>query len=109
MNFKIAKALDELVPTTSNSPACGVGTVTQGLQSYLQAKHEVQDPHTCQMLMDDVRIVVETGVDGVDVVIGTSSFLRKHSYGKDMTYIKNTAIEVIKLCQVQGYRNQIFQ
>ncbi|MCJ1288625.1 Saccharopine dehydrogenase [Xylographa carneopallida] len=45
--------------------------------------------------MDDARIAVETGVDGVDVVIGTSSYLREHSHGKDMTYIKNTAIEVI--------------
>ncbi|KAA6415212.1 MAG: homocitrate synthase [Lasallia pustulata] len=46
--------------------------------------------------MDDARIAVETGVDGVDVVIGTSSYLREHSHGKDMTYIRNTAIEVIE-------------
>lgn len=46
--------------------------------------------------MDDARIAVETGVDGVDVVIGTSSFLREHSHGKDMTYILKTAIEVIE-------------
>jgi isopropylmalate/homocitrate/citramalate synthase len=45
--------------------------------------------------MDDARIAVETGVDGVDVVIGTSSYLMEHSHGKDMTYITNTAIEVI--------------
>lgn len=37
--------------------------------------------------MDDARLAVETGVDGVDVVIGTSSFLREHSHGKDMTWI----------------------
>jgi homocitrate synthase len=30
-----------------------------------------------------------------DVVIGTSSYLMEHSHGKDMTYITNTAIEVI--------------
>ncbi|KAI5855888.1 HMGL-like-domain-containing protein [Tricharina praecox] len=46
--------------------------------------------------MDDARIAVETGVDGVDVVIGTSSFLREHSHGKDMAYIHRTAIEVIE-------------
>ena len=45
--------------------------------------------------MDDARIAVETGVDGVDVVIGTSSFLREFSHGKDMTYITKAAIEVI--------------
>jgi len=37
-----------------------------------------------------------TGVDGVDVVIGTSSFLREFSHGKDMAYITKTAIEVIE-------------
>ena len=42
--------------------------------------------------MDDARIAVETGVDGVDVVIGTSSFLREHSHGKDMTYILKVTI-----------------
>jgi homocitrate synthase len=36
------------------------------------------------------------GVDGVDVVIGTSSFLREFSHGKDMNYITKTAIEVIE-------------
>lgn len=46
--------------------------------------------------MDDARIAVETGVDGVDVVIGTSSFLREHSHGKDMAYITKTAKEVIE-------------
>lgn len=38
--------------------------------------------------MDDVKVACDTGVDGVDVVIGTSSFLREHSHGKDMEYIK---------------------
>ncbi|KAJ9648887.1 homocitrate synthase lys21 [Coniosporium tulheliwenetii] len=52
--------------------------------------------------MDDARIAVETGVDGVDVVIGTSAHLREHSHGKDMTYIKNTAIEVIEFVKSKG-------
>ncbi|MCJ1263679.1 Saccharopine dehydrogenase, partial [Lobaria immixta] len=51
--------------------------------------------------MDDARVAVETGVDGVDVVIGTSSFLREHSHGKDMTYIKNTAVEVIEFVKTK--------
>ncbi|TGZ79771.1 homocitrate synthase [Ascodesmis nigricans] len=52
--------------------------------------------------MDDARIAVETGVDGVDVVIGTSSFLREHSHGKDMAYIHKTAIEVIEFVKSKG-------
>lgn len=34
-------------------------------------------------------------IQSSDVVIGTSSYLMEHSHGKDMTYITNTAIEVI--------------
>ena len=45
--------------------------------------------------MEDARLAVESGVDGVDVVIGTSSFLQNHSHGKDMAYITKSAIEVI--------------
>ncbi|CEI62592.1 unnamed protein product [Fusarium venenatum] len=46
--------------------------------------------------MEDAKVAVETGVDGVDVVIGTSQYLREHSHGKDMAYIKESAIEVIR-------------
>ena len=52
--------------------------------------------------MRDARIAVETGVDGLDVVIGTSSFLREHSHGKDMAYIEKTAIEVIEYIKSKG-------
>ncbi|OUM55022.1 hypothetical protein BVG19_g4497 [[Candida] boidinii] len=52
--------------------------------------------------MDDARIAVETGVDGVDVVIGTSQFLRKYSHGKDMSYITKSAIEVIEFVKSKG-------
>lgn len=52
--------------------------------------------------MEDAKLAVSTGVDGVDVVIGTSSFLREHSHGKDMDYITRTAIEVIDYIKSQG-------
>lgn len=42
------------------------------------------------------------GVDGVDVVIGASSFLRKYSHGKDITYIIKTAVEVIEFVKSKG-------
>ncbi|KAI4163947.1 MAG: hypothetical protein LQ342_002444 [Letrouitia transgressa] len=56
---------------------------------------------------DPLRVLLtilacETGVDGVDVVIGTSSYLREHSHGKDMTSIRTTAIEVINYVKSQG-------
>jgi homocitrate synthase len=52
--------------------------------------------------MSDAKLAVETGVDGVDVVIGTSSFLMKDSHGKDMAYIEKTAIEVIEFVKSKG-------
>lgn len=52
--------------------------------------------------MDDARLAVETGVDGVDVVIGTSQFLRQYSHGKDMAYIAKSAIEVIEFVKSKG-------
>lgn len=52
--------------------------------------------------MDDARVAVETGVDGVDVVIGTSQFLRQYSHGKDMAYITNSAMEVIEFVKSKG-------
>ncbi|EEB09480.2 homocitrate synthase [Schizosaccharomyces japonicus yFS275] len=52
--------------------------------------------------MDDARVAVETGVDGVDVVIGTSQYLRKYSHGKDMAYITESAMEVIEFVKSKG-------
>ncbi|EON67906.1 homocitrate synthase, mitochondrial [Coniosporium apollinis CBS 100218] len=51
--------------------------------------------------MDDARIAVRTHALA-QVVIGTSAHLREHSHGKDMTYIKNTAIEVIEFVKSKG-------
>ncbi len=52
--------------------------------------------------MDDVKIAVDTGVDGVDVVIGTSSYLREFSHGKSMDQIVDLAQEVISWLLTQG-------
>lgn len=52
--------------------------------------------------MDDARIAVETGVDGLDLVIGTSHFLREYSHGKSMAKITETALEVIEFVKSKG-------
>lgn len=46
--------------------------------------------------MEDAKVACSTGVDGVDLVIGTSSFLREFSHGKSMAVIQKTALEVIE-------------
>lgn len=52
--------------------------------------------------MEDAKIAIETGVDGLDVVFGTSSHLREFSHGKDIDYIIESATEVIEYVKAQG-------
>ncbi|MBK6327103.1 MAG: homocitrate synthase [Chloroflexi bacterium] len=50
----------------------------------------------------DAKRAVDTGVDGVDVVIGTSSYLRDFSHGKDIEQIIDMAQEVVAYLLSQG-------
>ena len=52
--------------------------------------------------MDDARLAVETGVDGVNMMFGTSELLRRHSHGKDLTQILERALEVIAFLRKAG-------
>ncbi|KAL1305170.1 hypothetical protein AAFC00_002092 [Neodothiora populina] len=101
--IKIAKALDEFgVDCIELTSPCASEQSRLDCEAIckLGLKAKILTHVRCHM--DDVKVAVETGVDGVDVVIGTSSFLREHSHGKDMTYIKNTAIEVIQFVKSKG-------
>ncbi|MEJ2748553.1 MAG: homocitrate synthase [Anaerolineae bacterium] len=52
--------------------------------------------------LGDAKRAVDTGVDGVDVVIGTSSYLRQFSHGKSIETIIELAQEVITYLQGQN-------
>lgn len=52
--------------------------------------------------LDDAKRAVDTGVDGVDVVIGTSSYLREFSHGKSIEEIIDMAREVVAYLKSQG-------
>lgn len=52
--------------------------------------------------MDDARMAVDTGVDGIDILFGTSSILREFSHGKDIPAIVESAQEVIQYIQSHG-------
>ena len=52
--------------------------------------------------MEDARIAVETGVDGIDVLFGTSSLLRQFSHGRDVAQIIESATEVIEFIKGHG-------
>jgi homocitrate synthase len=52
--------------------------------------------------MDDAKVAVETCVDGIDILFGTSSFLREFSHGKSVDQIIEQAREVITFIQDHG-------
>lgn len=52
--------------------------------------------------LEDAKRAVDTGVDGVDVVIGTSSYLREFSHGKEIDEIIDLAQEVVSYLLSQG-------
>eukprot|EP00808_Paulinella_micropora_P002698 g3664.t1 len=52
--------------------------------------------------MEDVKLAVETGVDGVNIYMATSAILRQHSHGKGIDEIIQIANEVIKYAQQHG-------
>lgn len=101
--IKIAKALDdfgvEYIELTSPAASEQSRSDCEAICK-LGLKAKILTHVRCHM--DDARIAVETGVDGLDVVIGTSSYLREFSHGKDMDYIIKQATEVITFIQSKG-------
>ncbi|KAI8642106.1 homocitrate synthase, partial [Parasitella parasitica] len=103
MKVEIAKALDsvgvdylELTSPAASEQSRNDCTVI----SNLGLKAKILTHVRCHM--DDAKLAIDTGVDGLDVVIGTSSFLREFSHGKDMDYITKQAIEVITYIKSKG-------
>ncbi|KAJ3202577.1 hypothetical protein HDU67_000425, partial [Dinochytrium kinnereticum] len=101
--IKIAKALDdfgvEYIEITSPAASEKSRADCEAICK-LGLKAKILTHVRCHM--DDARIAVETGVDGLDVVIGTSSYLREFSHGKDIDYIIKQATEVITFIKSKG-------
>lgn len=101
--IKIAKALDEFgvdyieltSPAASEQSRLDCVAICQ-----LGLKAKILTHVRCDMR--DAQLAVDTGVNGLDIVIGTSSFLREHSHGKDMVYITKAALEVIEFVKSKG-------
>src|SRR6266581_1965748 len=52
--------------------------------------------------LDDARLAIDTGADGIDVLFGTSSAMRAFSHGKSVDEIIETGTEVVRYIQAQG-------
>ena len=51
--------------------------------------------------MDDARLAVDCGVDGADVYIGTSTYMREYSHGKSLEQVIDIGQEVVAWLKAQ--------
>ena len=95
--IEIAKALDafgvEFIEVTTPIATPESRKAAETLSS-LGLKAKVITHTRCHM--DDARVAIETGVAGLDLLFGTSSYLREFSHGKSIAQIIETAREVIE-------------
>jgi homocitrate synthase len=52
--------------------------------------------------LEDARVALECGVDGVDILFGTSSQLRRFSHGREVDEIIDESLEVIRYVKSAG-------
>jgi homocitrate synthase len=52
--------------------------------------------------INDARVAVECGADGVDILFGTSSHLRRFGHGRDVERIIDESLEVIEFVRASG-------
>ncbi len=101
--IKIARALDsfgvEYIELTS--PAASPQSLEDcRVIAKLGLKTKVLTHVRCAM--EDAKLALTTGVDGIDLLIGTSSMLRQFSHGKDIPTIIRIAREVVSFLLDKG-------
>jgi homocitrate synthase len=52
--------------------------------------------------MDEAKLAVDCGVDGVDIYIGTSAYMRQYSHGKSMMQIVEDGQRIVEWLKSQG-------
>jgi len=100
---EIAKALDEfgVEYIELTSPAASPQSL-RDCQTIAGLGLEARILTHVRCTLGDARLAVQTGVDGIDVVIGTSSVLREFSHGKDIPAILRMARDVVSYIRDQG-------
>lgn len=101
---EIAKMLDEFgveyIELTSPAASAQSLADCQKVSSLGLKKAKVLTHVRCTM--EDAKLAIESGADGIDLVFGTSSVLREFSHGKDIDYIIKKANEVISYVKEHG-------
>jgi homocitrate synthase len=102
----IAQMLDELGVEylEVTSPAASPGSLRDcETIAKLGLKAKILTHTRCAI--EDARLAIDTGVDGIDVLFGTSSLLREFSHGKEIPEIIESAIEVVEF--IKGHHLEV--
>jgi len=101
--LEIARALDDF-----GIDFIEVTSPVASPRSFKDAQAIAKMPRRCKVLthvrcdLEDAKKAIDTGVDGVDILFGTSSYLRQFSHGKDIEQIIQTALVVIDYIKSQN-------
>ncbi len=100
--IEIARILDELgVEYLELTSPCASPASFNDCREIAKLKLNAKILTHIRCTMDDARKAVDTGADGIDVVIGTSSYLREFGHGKSIDQILELANEVIAWLKTQ--------
>jgi len=100
---RIARALDEfgVEYIELTSPAASPQSLEDAKTiAKLGLKAKVLTHIRCHL--DDAKLALDTGVSGVDLVIGTSSFLREFSHGMAMSQVIDRSVQVLAWLREQA-------
>jgi len=100
--IEIAHALDEFgVEFLELSSPCASEQSNADVRAIVKERLYARTLTHIRCTREDAQIALDTGVHGLDVVIGTSPALRKHSHGKSINEIIDMAAEVLTYIREQ--------
>lgn len=101
--LRIADALDEFgVEYLELTSPLASPSSHEDCQTIARRNHKARILTHIRCHQDDAAIALDTGVDGLDVVIGTSSMLRQFSHGKSIDEIIDIASGVLTWIRAQA-------
>lgn len=101
--LKIADALDEFgVEYLELTSPLASPSSREDCETIARRNHKARILTHIRCHKDDAKIALDTGVDGLDVVIGTSSMLRQFSHGKSIDEIIDIASDVLTWIRAQA-------
>ncbi|GAB1421404.1 homocitrate synthase [Anaerolineales bacterium] len=101
--IRIAHALDEFgVEMIEMTTPCASEQSEDAIRKIVKANLNARILTHIRCRKDDAARALDTGVQGIDIVIGTSPLLIQHSHGKSISQIIDTAIEVLAFIREQS-------